>query len=196
MNRSSKYNPDIRHEVWAQLLLSEPDRERLCQFLIQEFGIKPRYVVRKMHLTIYHARRPMPELVPTIEHVKIILPATETRCMVMAPGGENPRQNIHPAHRKVGIRVHRQSAAMPEIISLREQLIEHETPQILGKRTRSTNKTNAFGARHYQPHMTLIRPGNGIHHDLTRIGIPFREIIGDLTFDRFQIDVIQKNIKK
>ena len=56
----------------------------------------------------------------------------------------------------------------------------------------STRKRNAFGARHFQPHMTILRAGSGIDRNLKRIGDPFREALGDLLFDRFVIDVARR----
>lgn len=59
--------------------------------------------------------------------VRIVLPANETRFMVMAPGGENPRPDLDPATRKLGVRVHRRSRAMQPILELRERLTKFET---------------------------------------------------------------------
>jgi hypothetical protein len=179
-------------EVWAQLLLSDADCERLREFSIQTLGIKPRHVVKRMHITVYHARRPMPGLSSTLETVSVVVSASETRFMVMAPGGENPRPHLDPAARKIGIRVHRQSLAMPQIQDLRQRLLEYETPDVLGKRSPSTHRSNAFGARSFQPHMTLLRAGSGVNQDLTLIGVPFRQKVGDLHFDRFQIEIVQR----
>ncbi len=97
-------------EVWAQLFLCEEDCARIQDFFVSDFGVKPRCVVRNMHITIYHARRPMPGILSSAEPAHLVLPAGETRFMVMAPGGENPRSELDPGRRKVGIRVHKQSA--------------------------------------------------------------------------------------
>lgn len=184
---------NFKFEVWAQLLLSDKDCERLREFLVNRFSIKPKHIVRKMHITVYHARRQMIGLQTIVEPVRIVLPGNDTRFMVLAPGGENPRPNLAPAHRKVGIRVQRQSAAMPLILSLRERLLHYETPEVLGARQPSTHRTSAFGARSFQPHMALLRAGSGVHHDLTVLGEPFRKHVGDLIFDRFQIEVVSKD---
>lgn len=176
-------------EVWAQLFLCDEDCSRIRDFFVSELGIKPRRVVRNMHITVYHARRPMPGVVSIAESVRVALAASETRFMVMAPGGENPRSELEPGKRKVGIRVHKKSAALPSILGFRERLLRHETGQVLGSRAPSTHRRNAFGARHFQPHMAILRAGSGIDRDLTLIGIPFREALGDLTFDRFAIEV-------
>lgn len=176
-------------EVWAQLFLSEADQLRVHDFFVSEFGIKPRYIVRNMHITVYHARRPMPGVLSVSEPADVVLAAAETRFMVMAPGGENPRPEWDPARRKVGLRVHKQSAALPSILAFRERLLRHETSRVLGHRPRSTRRSNAFGARDYQPHMAVLRAGSGIGRDLTQLGIPFRRKLGILRFDRFEIEV-------
>lgn len=178
-------------EVWAQLFLSESDRIRIHDFFVSEFGIKHRCIVRNMHITVYHARRPMPGVSSISEPVEVVLAATETRFMVMAPGGENPRATLNPARRKVGIRVHRQSTALPSILAFRERLLRHETWRVLGRRAPSTLRTNAFGARHYQPHMAILRAGSGIPRDLRSLGVPFRQKLGELRFDRFKIEVVR-----
>jgi hypothetical protein len=179
-------------EVWAQLFLCDADCARIRDFFVSEFGVKPRCLVRNMHITVYHARRPMPGVTSVSESARVVLAASETRFMVMAPGGENPRAELDPGKRKAGIRVHRQSAALPTILEFRERLLQRETEWVLGNRSPSTHKTNAFGARHFQPHMAVLRAGTGIDRDLKLIGVPFRESLGDLMFDRFVIDVVRR----
>ena len=109
-------------EVWAQIDLCTADQERIVQFLQTEFAIRRTHVVRRMHITVYHARRPMPGVSDRSESASLILPDHETRFMVMAPGGENPREYLDPATSKVGIRVHRQSVAMPTILRRKTQV--------------------------------------------------------------------------
>jgi hypothetical protein len=180
-------------EIWAQLCLCEKDHARIRDFLVSEFGIKPRYIVKNMHITVYHARRPMPGVSSVREPARVKLAAAETRFMVMAPGGESPRRDLAPAQRKVGIRVHRQSDALPAILAFRERLLRHETARVLGARAPSTRRLNAFGPRHYQPHMTVLRPGSGIGRDLTQLGASFRRKFGTLRFDRFEIKVVRRS---
>ena len=74
--------------------------------------------------------------------------------------------------------------------AFRERLIEHETPLVLGKRPRSTARTSAFGAGSFQPHMALLRAGSGVQRDLTQLGTPFRQALGDLHFDRFLVETV------
>ena len=177
-------------EVWAQLFLSKEDCSRIHDFFVSEFDIKPRSIVRNMHITVYHARRPIPGVISMSEPTRVILAASETRFMVMAPGGENPRPELDPSKRKIGIRIHKQSNALPSILKYRDRLLSHETEQVLGRRSPSTYRRNAFGARHFQPHMAVLRAGSGVDRDLRLIGVPFREALGNLTFDRFAIEVV------
>ena len=67
------------------------------------------------------------------------------------------------------VSIQRKNIAQPEILRLRERLHIHETPEVLGSRRRSTHSFDAFGARHFQPHMALLRPGNGIDRDLKKL---------------------------
>ena len=109
----------------------------------------------------------------------------------MAPGGENPRPDIDPKLHKLGIRIQRKSSAMSTIMELRNELIQFETKEVLGFRLPSNRKRNAFGSRHFQPHIAILRNGEEVGSDLTRIGNLFRERIEDLTFDKLIIDVVK-----
>ncbi len=177
--------------VWAQLELCPGDCERVTDFLCSTLGIRRSSVMRYFHLTVYHARRPLQGLDAVTESAAVWLPASETRFMVMAPGGENPRADLIPSRRKVGIRVHRQSVAMPEIQEYRERLLRFETDSVLGRRAPSTQRRNAFGARNFQPHMTLLLAGSGINSDLTEAGEKFRSEFDELLFDRFSVKIYQ-----
>lgn len=180
----------IDFEVWAQLFLADDDAERVRNFFIRDVGVKQKYVLKRLHMTLYHARRQLRGLHTGVEAVSVVVPASDTRFMVMAPGGENPRPNIDPATRKVGVRVQWQSTAMPQIQALRQRFIALESPRVLGNRARSTARTSAFGARSFQAHMALLRAGSGVPNDLTQIGAPFRENLGNLRFDRFLVEAI------
>lgn len=169
-----------KFEIWAQLFLCEKDCLRIREFFITKFNIKSRYVVRKMHVTVYHSRRAMPGVFPVIEPASVKLAANDTRFMVMAPGGENPSPDLAPMNHMVGFRIQKKSLGLPSFFSYRERLINHETKSVLGSRNPSTFKTNAFGARYYQPHMVVLEAKSGIGHDLSNVGIPFRESLGDL----------------
>jgi len=146
-----------------------------------------------MHLTVYHARRFMPGLEPANEIVNVVVPTAETRFMVLAPGGENPRPELDPAQRKVGIRIQRRNVARSAIQTLRDRVAIHETPNVLGGRRPSTSQRNAFGARNFQPHISLLYAGSGLPTSLNPIGELFRSRIDHLTFDRFSIEIVSKD---
>lgn len=175
--------------IWAQLFLSKTDSDRIRDFLVNDIGIKSKFIVKHMHMTVYHGRRPMPGVIESHENIHFILPALETRFMVMAPGGENARPNLIPGKRKVGIRIHRQSPAMKVLKVYRDRLINLETKAVLGKRQKSNMRRNAFGSRYFQPHLAIIEAGSGIAQDLTWIGKLFRETLGNLIFDKFIVEV-------
>lgn len=84
-------------EVWARLTLSSEDCARVRSFFRSEFGVTARHMVRNMHLTVYHARRPMPGVETRAESSCVVVPATDFRFMVMSPGGENPRPDLVPS---------------------------------------------------------------------------------------------------
>jgi hypothetical protein len=176
-------------KVWAKLILCDEDRDRIRSFLTSRCGIKPRFIVKQMHITVYHARRQMPGVHPSSEHMRVTVPTSETRLMVFALGGENPRPEIDPARRGVGIRVQKKNVARSTILTLREKLLRHENLSVLGTRRPSTLNRSAFGARYFQPHMAILRAGSGVDRDLTKLGIQFRESIDVLHFNRFEIDV-------
>lgn len=176
-------------EVWAMLTLCDEDRERLAEFFSARFGIGRRKLVGNTHLTVYHARRAMPGVVNYSEPASIRIPAAETRFMVMAPGGENPRPNLEPAQRKVGVRIQRQSTVRSSILAYRERLLRYETTSVLGGRQPSTLRTSAFGARSYQPHLVFLRAGSGVPRDLTQVGQAFRSEFDSILLDRFTIRV-------
>lgn len=177
-------------EIWAKLSLSQGDQDRVREFLVKKCGLKARAVVQRMHLTVYHSRRPMRGVESTSERAAVSVPVADTRFMVMTPGGENPRPGIDPMHSKVGIRIHKQSAARPQIYAYRQRLLDLETPIVLGARMPSTLRRSAFGARTFQPHMTLLRPGSGISRDLSSIGVLFRQFFDFLMFDEFSIEIV------
>lgn len=186
----------LRTDVWAQVELAQHDCEAIHEFFVRTIGIKARKVISNLHLTVYHARRDMPGVVSLSEPIHLIIPTRETRFMVMAPGGENPRPDLHPGRRKVGIRFQRRNAAMPQIRALRERLLQFEAKEVLGSRRPSTHTRNAFGARHFQAHVALLRAGSGIDRDLTRVGGLFRLAIPSLKFDRFEIEVVRREVER
>lgn len=192
MNAVAQPKPVWITEVWAQLWLSSSDCTRIRDLLVTENLVKPSSVIPRMHLTVYHCRRPMLGLTPLDEEARVVIPAAGTRFMVLAPGGENPRPELEPRRCKVGIRVQKTNAARAQILDYRERLLSYETLNVLGGRPPSNLTRNAFGARGFQPHIALIRPGSRIDRDLTKVGAVFRAKIDQLTLDRFTIDIVRK----
>jgi hypothetical protein len=182
-----------RSEIWAQLFLCQEDAARIRDFFVREIGIDPSYIARRMHITVYHALGPVPGVAALSEKTRVTLPVTDTRFMVMAPGGEIARPEIDPANRKVGVRVQKRSAAMAAIMEFRNRLVQYESKEVLGDLSSSTRNRSAFGAPHFQPHMTVLEAGSGIDRDLTPIGIRFRETLGNLAFSRFAVEIVERD---
>ena len=107
--------------------------------------------------------------------------------MVLAPGGENQRPELDPSKRSIGIRIRRAAGAASEIERLRARFYPHETRKVLGIRRPSTRMKNAFGARHFQPHISVIRPGSPIAGSLSSLGEALRGTIGELKLDRLVV---------
>src|ERR1017187_3179518 len=177
--------------LWALLFLCENDRIRIREFFACDLDIDRRFILREMHISVYHAQREMPGVASIVEPVRIILPAAETRFMTFAPGGFEPTPEIIPGEKKEGIRVHGKSAALPAILALRKRLLAHESAEMLGERFPSTMRKSAFGRRSFEPHMALLRAGSGITSDLRAVGAAFRQKLDELVFDRFEIRIRQ-----
>ena len=173
-------------EAYGLLWVNEKGEKEIRRILKKECKIDEQYIERGLHLTVYETNRPLPGWVPGSERVGIVADVCETRFMVMAPGGENPRPDQEPARRSVGIRLTRRNTAIQEILNLRRTLYEKETPELLGKHKPSSNWNSAFGARKYQPRIKLLRPGNGVDRDLTILGGNFRENLSQIEFSRFE----------
>jgi hypothetical protein len=142
--------------IWAMMMLDQPSQERIGEFFVRNFSIKRNSIKKQMHLTVYHARRPLLGIQNQEEDISVRIPTRDLRFMVMVPGGENRRPDVDPETSPIGLRVNRQSEAMDHILKLRQQLLEYETPKVLGQRKPSTARRNAFGARHFQPHVTVL----------------------------------------
>jgi hypothetical protein len=175
------------YEVNAILWVSRKRETLIRDLLERECNVPEAAIRRGLHLTIYHGRRFLPDLVPSSKAVHILADALETRFMVMAPGGENPRPYLEPGRRSVGIRLTRRNCAVPQIQKLRSSVYSFETESVVGDRKPTSAWTNCFGARHFQPHITLLRPGSGIHRDLTKLGEIFRSEMEWIEFNRFEI---------
>ena len=176
------------YEINAILWVSKDSEERIKAFLLETFGVKKNRLQSNLHLTVYHGRRPLPRLERKIEPVSITADATETRFMVLKPGGENPREGLDPRADPIGIRLTRRNQSTPEIQKLREQLYGLETKWVTGTRKSTTAWTNCFGSRHYQPHIQFLREWHKIEESLTKVGSLFRDEIKHIEFDRFQIE--------
>jgi hypothetical protein len=172
--------------VWAFLFVSNESKRDIETFLL-DLGIQRDFLHPRLHLTVYHARRRIPGLKDLEENCRLDIVSSDLRFMAMAPGGENPRSNIDPSACNLGVRVRRNSTSAAEILALRARFYPFETDRVLGERLPSSSTRNAFGARHSQPHITLLRPGNGVDRDLTKIGTAFRCAIKTIVFDRFVV---------
>ena len=179
-------------EVYALLKVSEEGEKQIADWLLNEIQVPQKSIYRRMHLTVYYSRRSLPHLQPTRETVNLCAETSETRFMVLAPGGENPRKELVPRNRSVGIRLTRRSSAISQIQELRKRVYSYETKQVTENRKPTTAWTNCFGARHFQPHIKLLFPGSGVPDDLSVLGKRFRFDIVTIKFDRFEI-VIRKH---
>ena len=175
------------YEVYAILWGTRTCEERIARFLLDKCDIPQGAIQRGLHLTVYYARRPLPGLVEESQRVHINANVDETRFMVLAPGGENPRPDLEPSRCSVAIRLTRRNQAIAEIQRLRKSVYRLETNEVVGNRTATTTWRNCFGARHYQPHIKLLRPGSEIKRDLADIGTIFRSEIEQIEFGKFQI---------
>lgn len=187
MNPSYPRLSTLPCEVYALLWVNEVREAFIRGLLAREVDVPEHRIVRGMHLTVYYARRHLPNLVPMAREIEVKLNTAETRFMVLAPGGENPRPELEPAKRSVGIRLTRRNDAIPQIQALRAEFFGRETGSILGGRKPSTARRSAFGARHFQPHIKLLKPSSGIDRDLTVPGKKFRSTCGEIEFDRYEI---------
>ena len=178
---------EIPYEINAILRLSDACERNIAQFFLEELGLRKGSIQRWMHLTVYHGRRPLPGLVERLSHVHVSADTGETRFMVLAPGGENPRPEFSPRRRSLGIRLTKRNSSIGAIQRLKESVYRFETDIIIGNRHPTSPWRNCFGARNYQPHIKLLKPGNGVGRDLTVVGRAFREHIPTIEFDRFEI---------
>ena len=176
-----------RFSINALLWLARESEEEVRRCLIDRCDVPEEAVQRGMHLTVYHGRRPLPGVPLGSKAISIRAECSETRFMVFAPGGENPKPNLEPGLRSVGIRLTKRNSAMPQILELRRSVASHETEEVVRGRTRTTDWRNAFGARDFQPHIKLIRPGSGIDRNLTVLGEILRAELSHFRFDRFEM---------
>ena len=183
-NRRQSHNFEINAILWV----SKASEEQLRSFFVDSLGIKKSRLQSGLHLTVYHGRRVLPTLTEQDEAVNVVLPTVETRFMVLAPGGENPRDDLDPNSLPVGIRLTKRNPAVPAIQDLRHQIYSKENKRALGQRPRTTAWRNAFGSRHYQPHIQLLKPWHKIGAQLQEVGALFRSKVKVIEFDRFQVE--------
>ena len=178
------------YRIFGLLWVTRRCEAQISSLLSGECGIPEEAIQRGLHLTVYEARRPIPGVIPVRQSVKVAADIAETRFMVLAPGGENPRPELEPTRRSVGIRLTRRNQAIDPILGLRRNLYVRETTEVTKNRKATTDWTNAFGARHYQPHIKLLQPGSGVDRDLTKIGEVFRDRMSQIDFGKFEIRVL------
>jgi hypothetical protein len=176
-----------QHTVWAMAHLSKDSEGAVRALLREKLGIPSSMIKRGLHTTVYHARRPLHGLGDGEEPLSITVPGSELRMMALAPGGENARPDIDPRLCLVGLRIRRANGAADGLETVRARFFAHETPHVLGTRRPSTRRTSAFGARSYQPHLTILKPGAVSDPDLSKIGAAVREHLDCLHFDRLVI---------
>ena len=175
-------------EINAMLQASQESEEQVTSFQSEHLGVKSGRISSGLHLTVYHGRRPLPGLEIVSYPKEVILETSETRFMVLAPGGENPRSDIDPRSQSVGIRVTKRNTAIDEIQRLRRSVYQFETSENVGSRSRTTTWTGCFGSRHFQPHIQLLRPWSRIQCDLFQVGRAFRSEIKEIRLDRFIVE--------
>tara|TARA_B100000686_G_C16205372_1_gene672666 strand:- start:47 stop:637 length:591 start_codon:yes stop_codon:yes gene_type:complete len=190
-----KINPNF--EIYALLWLSKQSEEELTYFLNKICKINISKIVKGMHLTLYYGRRPLSVHSKAFktQFFNIKVNIDETRFMVFKPGGENPKKNIVPSESSVGIRLTKRNKAIKPILELRRQIYKYEQPSLGGqKRNKTSDWINAYGSRHFQPHIKLIKPNNNLDYDLSINGKLLRENLDYISFNK--VEVISKSKKR
>lgn len=176
----------MHYVVWVTALLSRRSETELRDLFL-ELGFARDAIKKDMHVTIYHARRRLVGLMNARESISMTVPGTELRAMAMAPGGENPRADIDPRLCMIGLRIRRANGATREIDALRERYYAFETTEVIGIRAPSNRRRSAFGARHFQPHISVLRPGSVTDTDLSVLGQAIRGRIDRIEFDKLVV---------
>ena len=177
-----------RYSLYSLLWIDRESEKEISDVLKYKCGVDEEHIQRRMHLTIYHSRRRLIDVKRSKSYEIIKADVKETRFMVLAPGGENPRKNINVNKSPVGIRLTRRNIAMPRLLQLRRSFYKYENERVLrNRRHKTSDKKNAFGSNHFQPHILMIRPGNRINVNLTDIGKIFREELKYIYFNKFEI---------
>ena len=98
---------------------------------------------------------------------------------------KNPKKNINPASKSVGLRLTKRNIAIPSILEIRRKIYQNEPD--LKNRKNTSDWRNAFGAKNFQPHMTLLKPGNSMPNDLSEVGTLFRDNFQELNFQKLLV---------
>jgi len=173
------------YSLFVLLYLDFDDQKEISDFFSINYGVPTDCIERGMHLTLYHSRRKLPYYQKKQSLVSIELNVSETRFMVLAPGGENPRTNLIPSKGSVGIRLTKRNIAITDILEIRRDAYKHEPT--FKDRKNSSDWRNAFGAPRFQPHIKFLRPGNGLDYNLTTVGAAFRESFQCLKFSKIVV---------
>ena len=177
-----------KYNLYSLLWMDRDSEKEISDVLKYKCGIDEVHIQRRMHLTIYHSRRRLIGVKRCKSYEIIKSDVKETRFMVLAPGGENPRKNIDPNKSPIGIRLTRRNIAIPRLLQLRRSFYKYENEYVLkNRRHKTSDSKNAFGSNHFQPHILMIRPGNRINQNLTNIGKIFREELKYIYFNKFEI---------
>jgi hypothetical protein len=175
------------HVVWAKLCVSDESESEIHDFFVARVGLARRFLKSGLRVSIYHARRNLAGLSDHEEDVEIEIDPPHLRFMVMTPGGENPRPDVDPSTNAIGVRIKRSAPEIQEIRAIRARFYAFETPDVLGVRRPSNHARSAFGARHFQPHITLLKSGCDIDRDLRKIGDLFRASISPIRLARLVV---------
>lgn len=176
------------YSLYALLWIDRESEKEIANVLINKCGVEKEHIQRGMHITIYHSRRKLEGLKHETIYESIKADVAETRFMVFAPGGENPRKDIVPNKRPVGIRLTKRNIAIPRLLKLRRSFFKYENDYVLSnRRQRTSDWKNAFGSSHFQAHIVMIRPESNIDKNLTSIGKIFRKELKYIYFNKFEI---------
>ena len=184
--RRPRHGPPSHHTVFALLWLDSLSTSAL-RAALEEAGLCPQSLESRFHLTVYHARRFIAGTRPVRRTVSIDCNLAETRTMVLVPGGENPRPGVTPSQHSLALRLTNRNVAVPEIQALRAEFMQIETDDVIGTRSRSTRRRNAFGARNYQPHLKICGPRNGAPLNLTDFGEHLRAQLEAVRFSFYEV---------
>ena len=153
------------YEINAMLRVSKYSEREIRQFFSNVFEVKQNRLNSDLHLTVYHARVPIPGLQVGSHTLDITVDTAETRFMVLVPGGENPHDDIDAGAHSVGIRLTKRNTAIPQIQKLREQIYRLESKAVIGNRKPTSAWTNCFGvAKLPATHTTVAPLAQGLRH--------------------------------